>query len=68
MGKTHILFKTKQKQKTMKQKRTNGQIVILGLFIVFLIIWAFFVADIRQQQDAIETQDTSIVNFRNQTH
>ena len=52
----------------MKQKRTNGQIVILGLFIVFLIIWAFFVADIRQQQDAIETQDTSIVNFRNQTH
>jgi len=52
----------------MNKKRSNGQIVILGLFIVFLIIWAFFVADIRQQQNEIETQDTSIANFKNETY
>lgn len=54
----------------MKKKQTNGQILLLGIFIVFLIIWAFFVADIREREHKLEQgeQGDYIVNFKEQTY
>ena len=51
----------------MQKKQSNGQVIILGLFIVFLIIWAFFVSDIREREDMAK-QDDYIVNFKNESY